>query len=49
MIFPDPIFEETVVRNNEARQNKFTDLNANSFGFFVGLKIRKYYDSKNIK
>ena len=29
MIFPDPIFEETVVRNNEARQNKFTDLKKN--------------------
>ena len=29
--------------------NKFTDLIANSLGFFVGLKIRKYYDSKNIK
>ena len=29
--------------------NKFTDLISNSLGFIVGLKIRKYYDSKNIK
>ena len=47
MIFPDPIFEETVVRNNEARQNKFTDLIANSLGFYVGLKIRKYFEKEN--
>tara|TARA_Y200000002_G_C22428931_1_gene557122 strand:- start:75 stop:332 length:258 start_codon:yes stop_codon:yes gene_type:complete len=29
--------------------NKFTDLIANSLGFYVGLKIKKYYDSKIIK
>ena len=28
--------------------NKFTDLIANSFGFYVGLKIRKYIDSKKV-
>ena len=29
--------------------NKFTDIIANSLGFYVGLKIKKYYDSKIIK
>ena len=29
--------------------NKFTDLIANSLGFYAGLKIREYYESKNIK
>ena len=27
--------------------NKFTDLIANSLGFYVGLKIRKYFEKKN--
>lgn len=30
----------------EAWINKFTDLIANSLGFYVGLKIRKYYELK---
>ena len=33
----------------ESWLNKFTDLIANSLGFYVGLKIKKYYDSKIIK
>ncbi len=28
--------------------NKFTDLIANSLGFYVGLKIRKFIDSKKV-
>ena len=27
--------------------NKFTDLIANSLGFYVGLKIRKYFEKEN--
>ena len=27
--------------------NKFTDLIANCLGFYAGIRIRKYYNSKN--
>ena len=29
------------------KNNKFTDLIANSLGFYVGLKIRKYFEKEN--